>query len=685
MSPTPSNLEACSMSLGDITVCDLETALIRPGLLLPPPAIATTYNARDGARLWTTAQLPELFEKLLSGNNVTIGHDLARFDMGVIAEWYPHLRPLIWRAFEENRILDTLIAQRIIQIQKGEPGPLALGEVARRYGLVTQDKKDEDVQALRMSFAQYVGAKDISPAHAAYALQDAVDPFPIFERQLATNLVSVKDLALLTRQSFWTGLVAARGFRTDAEHVKIFQQRVEEHLELLDGLARESGFVRDDGTMNTKVVKCAVADAYCPGALERFGVLRPEDLSKAREADFVAWCRNEGLPLPLSKSEKSIGTDKIVKADSGDADLEDLETWGQWKAAGSKDIDILLRGTVEPVHTRFSLANTLRVISSDPNANNFGKGKKTDPQQDAIKLRKKMPHLSDAELQRLVIARQKVWGIRECIAPRAGNAIVTTDIKGLENGSLAQCIVWGCGDRRFADKVNSGRDIHAELGSDILGTTYEDIQARRKAGDVEAEEARDCGKPGNFGLSGGMRKWQTLQGYARRGYNVRMSEERTKQVIAAFDRYAAQDGRGAWLKRANLFKNSEGRYDVQLPLTSIWRRNVSRTDCCNNPFQTLGALIATEAGWQIVKGQYLTGRCPGNLIFFVYDDFTSECAPDDVAEVAAFHERAIREAGEKISPDVIYAGDSRALTHLSKGQKAKRDANGRLTVAQVEV
>lgn len=673
------------------TVLDLETALVRPGLILPPPAIATTYTPRDGARLWLTKDLPYLFERLFRDETI-VGHDIARFDCGVIAEWYPHLRPLIWQAFEEGRVLDTLNAERIIQIQKGEPGPLALPDVARKRGLQTQDKSDGSVaQSLRLSFAQFIGADSVSPAHAEYALHDAVDPFPIFERQLATNLVSLKDLALVCRQAFWTGLVAARGFRTDAAHVRMFQHRVEEHMSLLLQLAQEAGFARSDGSVNTKRVKIAIAEAYCPGALDAFGLKRNadgsfkwEDFSKAAEANFVAFCRANGYPLPLSKSEKSIGTDKIVKADSGDPELEDLETWGQWRAAANKDIDILLRGTVEPVHTKFGLANTLRVISSDPNANNFGKGKRPDPVKDLAKLRAKFPDLDDAALQRTYAARCKVWGVRECIAPRPGEAIVTTDIKGLENGSLAQCIIWGCNDRRFADKVNTGRDIHAELGAHILGISYEEMQRRRKAGDVEAEEARDAGKPGNFGLSGGMRRWQTLQGYARRGYNVRMSEELTKKVIAAYDAMAAQDGRLAWLKRANLFKNSEGRFDVQLPLTSIWRRNVSGTDCRNNPFQTLGALIATEAGWQIAKAQYCTGKCPGKLVFFIYDDFSSEAKAEDVAEVAAFHEQAIREAGQKVSPDVKYEGESRALTHLSKGVKAKYEG-GRLVVAKVEV
>lgn len=665
------------------TVLDFETALIRPGLMLPPPAIATTYHPADGARLWLTHEIPGMLERVLQGN--VLGHDVARFDMAVAAEWYPHLRPAIWRAFEEGRIHDTLTAQRIIQIQRGEPGPLALGEVARRYGIQTQDKSDATVQGLRLSFAQYIGATSVSPAHAQYALQDAVDPYAIFERQMNTNLVSLKDLAHFGRQAFWTELVSARGFRTDAEHVRIFQDRVTEHLELLDALAREQGFIRSNGTKDTKVIKFAVAEAYCPGALATFGLHKPEDLSKAAEADFVAFCKANGHPLPLSKSEKSIGTDKIVKADSGDSDLEDLETWDQWRAAANKDIDILLRGTVEPVHGKYGLTNTGRVIVSDPNTNNFGKGKRPSPEADFAKLAKRFPDRDEVALRKLAVARQKVWGIRECIAPRPGGAIVTTDIKGLENGTLGQLILECCGDRRFADKVNTGKDIHAELAAHILGCSYEEIQRRRAAGDVAAEEARDAGKPGNFGLSGGMRKWQTLQGYARRGYNVRMSEETSKAVIAAFDAMAAQDGRLAWLKRANLFKNSEGRYDVQLPRTSIWRRNVSGTDCRNNPFQALGAYLASIAGWKIARRQYLEGTCPGNMIFFVYDDFTSECAPEDVAEVAAVHEWAIEEAGRECSPDIKYAGDSRALTHLSKGTKAKKDADGRLTVARVEV
>ncbi len=669
------------------TVLDTEGPLFRPSLMAPPIACATTFHPADGVRLWLGPELEHCFERVLTQGPVLLQG--GTHDTKCIAQWFPRLRPQLWRAYEEGRIWDTRSAQRIIEIQRGDQRTdLGLTMLGRLWGVDVPDKSDPEVAEIRMSFGQYVGATELPPAHAAYALGDAWAPFEIFQRQMASNLVSFRDLTELTRQEFWLSLVSARGFRTDLEHVRIFQARVEAHLELLDQLARESGFLRDDGSMNTQHVKCAVVKAYAgidvgqqhpktnerilPKAQEQALVSR---ILRAKECVAAArknrWQISEEetalAAVPLSKSEKSIGTDKIVKADSGDEELTDLETWSQWRSTAAKDIEILLRGTVEPVHGRFGTANTYRSTMSDPNGQNWAKGKRP---------------LNPGAVE----AKHKVWGVRECIAPRSGLALVTTDAKGLENCSLAQCIIWATGRREFADKVNSGKDIHAELGADILGCSFEELQARRKAGDVEAEEARDCGKPGNFGLSGGMGRWQTLQGYARRGYNVHMSEERAKAVIAAFRRYAAADGRQAWIDRADFLKNELGRYDVPLceRLSDTVRRNVSRTDCCNNPFQFLGMRVMSHAGWKLLRGQYLTLDCPGFAIAFVHDDFTSEAKPEDVAEVAAYQERCIEEAGAELCPDVCWAGDSRALSHLSKGVKAVRVA-GRLAVARVEV
>jgi hypothetical protein len=641
-------------------VClDYETSLIRPGLILPPPAIMTSYHPQDGARLHLTHEIPAFLERVLQTETI-IGHDFARFDACVTAAWYPQLRAMLWKALEEDRVLCTLMAERGIQIQKSEAGPLALGALGRKYGVQVDDKESEEVNRIRMTFGQFIGAREIPPAHAAYALRDAVAPFTIFERQKATNLIALKDLAFLSRQSFWLGLVAARGFRTDLDNVRIFELRVNEHVALLDQMAREAKILRPNGTQDTRYTQALVYAAYAPEA--ETGAYRYDPRVPLTKTGQDKLTKGE---LDLSNVLKYVAADKLVLADSGDETLEGLENWKQWRAAGSKDIELLMRGSLEPVHTRFGLANTLRATSSDPNCQNWGKG--TDPKPGQT------------------LKQHRVWGVRECIAPRPGLAFVTTDIKGLENGSLAQIIVWATGIREFANKVNSGRDIHAELGAEILGCSYEEIQARRKAGDRDAEDARDAGKPGNFGLQGGMTRWQTLQSYARKGYNCRMSDETAQRVCRAWATIAAQDGRQAWLDYVKRKRNAAGRYDIELPLTSIVRRNVSRTEASNNPFQTLGMRVASEAGWKIARGQYLTGECPGNMAFFVHDAFDSECHPNDVAEVAAFHERCIEEAGREVTPDVRITGDSRALSHMSKSVKARRGEDGRLTVAEVRI
>lgn len=619
------------------------------------------------------------------------GHDWARFDAGVAAAWHPSKRAQIWDLFESGRVWDSLVAQRIIQIQRGAIAPLNQTDVARANGIDLPDKDSDEIRQVRLTFGQYIG-RDVdamSPAHREYLLADGWAPYAIHERQLQTGLVSQRDLAELCRQSFWLGLVAARGFRTDPEHVRIFASRVEEHIAVLDELAREAGFLRADGTKDTRVLKYAVCAAYCPEALVTFGIAKPEELDQKRERAFVGWLRQPGNPytgrIPLSKSELSIGTDKVIKADSGNEQLEALATWDQWRAAANKDVDLLMRGAIEPVHSRFSITNTRRSATSDPNQQNFGKGKRPDPERERAAAA--AAGVPPEQIDRWITARRKVWGTRECIAPRQGHALVTTDAKGLENCSLAQCIIWRTGIRTFADKVNTGRDLHAEVGAEILGCTYEELQARRKAGDRDAEDARDCGKPGNFGMAGGMRKWQTLQHYARRGYNIKMSDERAQQVVRAVERMMATDGRQAWLDSCDAYRNELGRYDVPLceRYSDVWRRNVSRTDCANNPFQALGMWVMNRAGWLLTRAQYLTGECPGSCVMFVHDDLTSECAPEDADAVAKYQGWCIEQAGRELCPDVTFAGDSRALTHLSKESKAKYDSDGRLVVARVSV
>ena len=116
-----------------VVFVDFETELIAPANHLPTPAIATTYLAPDdalaldapamaGAQLWLTHQLEGLWRFLLEAavaKRIYLGgHDLARFDLNITGAHMPHLRGLIKQALDTDRIVDTIQAERIIEIHR---------------------------------------------------------------------------------------------------------------------------------------------------------------------------------------------------------------------------------------------------------------------------------------------------------------------------------------------------------------------------------------------------------------------------------------------------------------------------------------------------------------------------------------------------------------------------------------
>ncbi len=151
------------MPLSSICWLDLETDLISSAYRLPMPAIATTYHAQDGARLWLTHQLPELFERLLDDDTTAIGtHNGSAFDLAVIAEHLPWLRPKLWRKLEAGGMVDTLVNQRILQINRGQRGELNLGACARVHGIQNfTDKDNPEIRAIRLGFVKFIGATTI--------------------------------------------------------------------------------------------------------------------------------------------------------------------------------------------------------------------------------------------------------------------------------------------------------------------------------------------------------------------------------------------------------------------------------------------------------------------------------------------------------------------------------------------
>lgn len=715
---------------------DFESELSAPGAKIPRPAILTTYDPRPnapalvaGARLWLTHELAGVLEALLdtvlasplpaqfSPDGTTYveaqpgalylgGHNIATFDCPIIAAHFPWLRPKLWLAFEQGRFLDTMVAERTIQIQRGMPGELSQAALCRKYGVPFQDKDDPAVQAIRLSFGPLIGAREIPDAHAAYALGDPTALPCVFDRQFSTGLVDLWDVAELGFQQFELALVGARGFRTDPEHVVKLQGMVTERIAMLEGIAHECGFLRKNPKGEWSQHKAKIHEAigrdYAPDVWDALDAWRPQahaawlaqraaNKSTAKRALPREWQLKAenwyatplaegggGVPMPepwkdprIPKTDKgNVRADRLTLEDATDQQLQALSEWGQLRSIASKDLPIFLRGAVEPVHSRFTILDTTRSGSSEPNQQNFG----------------------------------KLAGVRECIEARPGYALGSSDYKMLELVALAQLIVERLGLTTMAGKLNAGIDMHAELGADLMGVTYEELQLLRKSEDAAikeaADEARDAGKPYNFGANGGMRNPETFMLYARKSYGQDLVKrlpgepvpawnarrlERAKQIMAAGE--ARNVDQQAWIAAVKRTKNEIGLFDMAHPrFHALWRHNLRLTEAANNPFQILGMRVAIRGLRHVLKAQYVTGEMAGShVVMFVHDDITSEMPIHLVQQHIAIQERLMAQASREVCPAVFTGVDSKVLSHLSKSAKATKLTDGSFGVTDVHM
>lgn len=643
---------------------DFETMCFAPGFMAPPIVCASTYHPQDGVRVWDTASLPGILERVLDEAAPILGHGFA-YDACCWLEWYPDLARKLWDKYEADKVYDSIPMQRIIEISTGDKrGKLALDELARRYGI--EMYKDQEV---RVDFGRYYmrPLSEYSERHKRYVGGDSSELWTMFQRMGNRGLVSMRDLCDLTRGDLWLRLSSNWGVRTDPSRVSDLEATTMSMVQDLTEAAQGWGAMRKtltkaeqrDGkwySRDMKVIKQRVLDAY---GLEH--VPRTDSWS---EADDRANPEHPDFD-PLF----AISTSKIVLDESGDPLLEALSELGELLAVRNKDVKMLQAGTEFPIHTRYGFAGTTRTTSSKPNLQNF----------------------------------RKKAGIRECLIPRAGNCFIETDYPSLELFTLAEVCAQKLDRHDLVFNMNTGRDYHAVIAAGILHTTYEDIMAR-KGSDSKVKNARDCGKYGNYGLCGYMTNPETFAMYVNLGSRteenprgLQWTAQQASEVMEMWRRNATDPV--AFLKYVDTLKNEVGLYDVEIPGTTIMRRGCTRTAAANTHFQGLGATVARRAGWKIAKRQYIDRDMPSRTVLFVHDAFVAECRIEDRNEVARIQEECMAEALHETCPHMmIYPEleakrldrkdltviDSACMTHYSKYAKSKRDSNGNLIVCRVE-
>lgn len=642
---------------------DFESCLIRRGVPAPIPVCCGFYFKDEPPVLHGLYQLfPVLIRLLRDKRRCIVGHNIA-YDMCLALEWgpvlgFPEIVELIFEAYDDDRIYDTLLAQRLTEIEEGDKrGKLGLDELCKRYGLfVEKHGLAADGREIRLSFGRYLGCKasELPPEYFEYAIGDPMVTSELFKRIVRRGYVKRKDLAELARNDLALKITSAFGMMTDEPRVVKLEAQARQRLIDLQAIMFENGCMRWERykpkpVKNTKVIKRLCAAAY--------------ELQVDKDGMYVGpsvWVEdltNQGLLT----AGGAMSTSALVLQESGDPLLMSLADYNEWAAVWNKDLKLFRTAVNVPFHTRFGFAATLRTTSGGPNIQNF----------------------------------RKKEGIRECIVARYG-ALVASDFTGLENCTLAWAIYKMLGRRTMLDKINNGHNFHCEVACHILGMppTLENmakVLAEKELGHEPFKSAYNAAKPLNFGLPGYMSKATTVQSYARIGYKVNRTVDFWQSMIDLW--YETQHDQVAYLREyVDGLRVEGGMYNVPIPGCGVIRRGATRTAAANTGFQGPGGRIALKGLYYTVRAQMLwaisgyvklraTYRLmPGRVCAFIHDEEISDCREDQVEEVRSGQEYWMGEGGRAIAPEIQWTVASVAMKHWSKKAAAKHDDAGRMVL-----
>lgn len=148
---------------------DTETALLRKGDLAPKFICASTARVEAGANC--VGRLIDNAKEALSFFRGALEHETiafanAAYDLGVMAQLDPSLFPLIFRAIEEGRIFDVLIAEALHAIGKGH------------LGMEPCPRCQREAEARRQEIRSYLEHKERQAPNLIKLLEEAANSTP---------------------------------------------------------------------------------------------------------------------------------------------------------------------------------------------------------------------------------------------------------------------------------------------------------------------------------------------------------------------------------------------------------------------------------------------------------------------------------------------------------------------------
>jgi hypothetical protein len=471
-----------------VVAWDLETHLIKPGCPAPKMVcLSYAYRKPSGEiekGLLTRESGLDWFAIQVTNPHVRLVAHHAFFDLGVIAAERPKLLPAIFQAIDEGRITCTKIRQMMIDNAKGllkfiedENGDykaqdFSLAALVKRH-LNIFLSKGADTWRLRYNELEDVPLNEWPEAASSYAINDSVHDMEVYECQESPgSTVEVDPREIGQVQAAWAlYLTGMWGIRTDRIAVEKLRIELTAEVGKLKAQLVPSGFVRTDGSRDTKAIKLAVETRYA----------------------------ELGKPVPLTETGLTC-CDRDSLAGTKDPTLALVSEYVHLGKLLTTYVPLLLRGTEVPINASFNpILETYRTSCAKPNLQNPPrKGK-----------------------------------VRDCFIPRPGFVFINCDFDTLEMRTLAQVCLVLLGYSAMAQALREGQDLHLALAAELLEITYEEAFKRYEAGDPEVEEARQFAKIPNFGCPGGLSP-ETLVDYARTAYGKVITLEFAKKLHRMF-------------------------------------------------------------------------------------------------------------------------------------------------------
>lgn len=585
---------------------DTETFLIGPAQVAPKMVCLSYTDGHEADVLHVQdPRCRELVDALLDSSDQLVGHNLP-FDLGVVANEWPELFPKIWEVYEQDRLVDTQVRQKLIDIARGEyrgyrnaatdkwvEHHYHLKDLAARHGY--PHDLDKDTWRLRYSELYPTPVEQWPEGAVEYSRHDALSTYHVWLGQEPDAPMFLKDQYRQSRYHWALHLVSAWGVRTDRFMVDKLEQLTRQIL------ADHEEMLLDLGLL----------------IREKKGIVKKVKLAKQYAAD--KWLEQGRDPVLTETGQVSLSEDAAKS-------LGDPVVLAFQEYAGSQTVlqrVMELRAGIDfPIHTRFEeLAVSGRSTSSKPNI----QARQVEPT-----MRASCKHHVD---RKKFVCPQcstpyDIAGDRECFVPREGNVFYVADVPGLELRTIGQKCKIIVGYSNLVDMLNAGKDPHLAVAATKLGISYEEALIRKKnPEDVEIYLARQTGKIVNFGLDA-LLGWRGLIEQARTKYDIIFNKEEAQEAIEVYYITLPEMREfHAWVK----MECAGGLGTIEQLFVERIRGLIPPTEASNTLSQGLGA-DATKAGlYALVRACYHDGPDVlrgSRVVNYVHDEYILE-GPED--------------------------------------------------------